>query len=301
MINSLLKRVNRKGVFVKFAKKIAGKFIFSKKIINNKTKYKIHIINNFGYGNIVQNESNWVPDIICKLSEIKKSTFIDIGANIGQTLLQLRSVFDELPYIAFEPNPACIFYMKYLIEKNRIKNTILVPAGLFVENSLMSLFMESEVDSGATIKKEIRPDYIYENMKIVPMFDFATVVKNMKIKEIGIIKIDVEGVEYEVLKCLKPFLKEFKPLIVCEVLWAHNNDCLQSNESRNRNIEFLLEEENYNIYQIIKNDNQNNIKELLLINKFENKIYSLSNSNLCDYLFIHRDNIEQLKISFNHI
>ena len=256
-------------------------------------------MNNISYGYFPNDESNWMSVLFYKLSEIKKSTFIDIGANIGQTLLQFRSIFNELSYIAFEPNLSCIYYMKYLIEKNKIKNVSLIPAGLYNKNCLMDLFMESDIDAGATIRLKTRPDFMYKNKKIVPMFDFATVIDFVKLKEIGIIKIDVEGAEYKVLKSIKSHLQEYKPIIICEVLWAHKKDGLESNETRNRSIENLMEEENYSIFQIIKNRNQNEIEGLLHIKKFENKIITLDNRDLCDYKFIHNTYIKQLNMIFH--
>ena len=41
--------------------------------------------------------------------------FIDVGVNVGQTLLKLKSISSEINYLGFEPNPNCVNYLKNLI------------------------------------------------------------------------------------------------------------------------------------------------------------------------------------------
>ena len=48
--------------------------------------------------------------------------FVDIGMNIGQTLLKVRSMDQHIPFIGFEPNPICVSYLYKLIQLNQIEN-----------------------------------------------------------------------------------------------------------------------------------------------------------------------------------
>lgn len=75
--------------------------------INGK-KVNIPVINKIGFGNLFIDEL-WMIPLIEKLLSIKKGTFIDIGVNIGQTLIKLKSIDPEINYIGFEPNPMCVF------------------------------------------------------------------------------------------------------------------------------------------------------------------------------------------------
>ena len=47
-------------------------------------------------------------DILKIVLPIENKKFIDVGVNIGQTLLKLKSVSSEIDYIGFEPNPICV-------------------------------------------------------------------------------------------------------------------------------------------------------------------------------------------------
>ncbi|MBK7626701.1 MAG: hypothetical protein IPJ16_05790 [Bacteroidales bacterium] len=61
----------------------------------------------------------------------KDWTVIDVGANIGQTLIKIKSIDKEINYLGFEPNPVCVnyLYIRLLIE-TILKHAIVFPAGI---------------------------------------------------------------------------------------------------------------------------------------------------------------------------
>ena len=82
----------------------------------NKKRIKIPIVSGIGYSTIWTTEL-WMIDILKILLFLKDGVFIDIGANIGQTLIKLKCVNPDTQYFGFEPNPSCVFYMRELIKK----------------------------------------------------------------------------------------------------------------------------------------------------------------------------------------
>lgn len=68
--------------------------------------------------------------VLQTLLKIDSRDFIDVGVNIGQTLLNVRSIDKDRNYIGFEPNPTCINYVMELIKINDFKNTTLIPFGI---------------------------------------------------------------------------------------------------------------------------------------------------------------------------
>src|SRR5450432_1131388 len=91
-------------------------------------KYRIPILNGIGLSNLVTTEE-WMKALIITILKIKKGIFIDVGANIGQTLMKLRS-FSSVRYIGIEPNPDCIVYLERLIHLNNIEDCTICPVGL---------------------------------------------------------------------------------------------------------------------------------------------------------------------------
>ncbi|MBP7997643.1 MAG: FkbM family methyltransferase [Chloroflexi bacterium] len=247
------------------------------------TRFKIPVIQEMGLGNFTVTEP-WMMDLIQDLYKKKTGAFIDIGANIGQTLLKLKSVAPEVDYVGFEPNPACVYYLRELFKANHFKRSIVIPTGLFNADRLMELlfFGLSEVNSGASIIMDFRPtNKVYERQH-VPVFRFDEVHKTLPIEQIAIIKIDVEGAEMEVLQGLQKTLMEQRPFLIMEILPAYNDQNFQRLE-RQRQIEQFAKEANYSIFRILKTD-----KERLLGLEDLEIIGIHSDLRKCDYVFIPR-------------
>ena len=70
------------------------------------TQFIIPVIKGIGLNNIITTES-WGVNLLKKIFPIiNKGIFVDVGVNIGQTLLKLKAVDNEMNYIGFEPNPS---------------------------------------------------------------------------------------------------------------------------------------------------------------------------------------------------
>jgi FkbM family methyltransferase len=64
------------------------------------------------------------------LMTARKGTFVDVGMNLGQTLLAAKAIDPARHYIGFEPNPHCFAYCEQLTQLNQLPNVSLVPIGL---------------------------------------------------------------------------------------------------------------------------------------------------------------------------
>ena len=107
--------------FVARSFKVQEKINFSIKMKFGDKVFKIPIIKGLGL-NYFEPSEIWMYSLLKTLLEIKEGLFIDVGINIGQTLIYLRSVNSFIEYMGFEPNPNCIFYLNYLIEENSFQN-----------------------------------------------------------------------------------------------------------------------------------------------------------------------------------
>ena len=136
-----------------------------------------------------------------------------------QTLLTFRSLYSNT-YWGFEPNPSCVFYLNSLIKTNKFKNVNILPIGLSSENALLKFYLKNEVDSAGTIIQELRPDYYdSEEVNFVPLFSFDNLNFN-EIKNISLIKIDVEGAELDVISGL---IKTINKLEVGDQIYSIND------------------------------------------------------------------------------
>ncbi len=250
----------------------------SLKISHGGKLVKIPILGGVGINNLYSSEI-WLLEIIKRLSEIKKGAFFDIGVNIGQTLIKLKSIDSEVEYFGFEPNPSCVYYVNRLIIENSYKNTRLFPVGIheFTEILKLHFYQDDQADSSASIIKNYRAGKEIRE-EFVPCFNHETLIRSISFKKIAIMKIDVEGAELEVLKGIQPFLVSDRPFIIVELLPVYS----LSNTGRlirQKEVEKLLLEMGYTIFRIIKNK-QGSLKKIKLVEE----IGIHSNIDLCDYL-----------------
>ncbi len=177
--------------------------------------------------------------------------FLDVGVNVGQTLLSIHERYPSMSYLGFEPNPHCVCVCSEIIRLNSIKNYRVVPCALGTSDSLTTLttFRDSPIDSMASLLPGFRKGSSDNE------FTFTVLVKkgdniiddfNLS-KPITIIKIDVEGFEADVLAGLVQTIKKYKPLLIMEVL-PHNN--IPARVTQQEKLDLLVSELAYKVSQI---------------------------------------------------
>ena len=219
----------------------------------------------------------------------KNNIFIDVGANKGSIIDKVLLIKKNTKILAFEP-----FYKYFLFLKKKYK-----------KNFQISLFNKA-------IDKNISSKYFYYNNKKIDEESFSLIRHdrfNKKIKvctskldqelknmNIDIVKIDVEGSEYNVLQGSKNTIKKNKPVLFIEAthktIFNVNLFLLKNN--------YLLFIYEYNIFKksLFNNWLKGNV---ITNNKFEKKIYTVSslkkikNSFMVNLIGIHKSRINDLK------
>jgi len=132
-------------------------FTFSKRI--NNIKVEIPIWGNVGLTNMML-QQNWL-DLLIKEFSLKDdaSAFVDVGVNIGQTLLRFKTIYPEGNYIGFEPNSTCTAYVQKLIKINKFRNCTIQNVALSTNIDILQLEKDSDTDSRASVVHNLRPNY----------------------------------------------------------------------------------------------------------------------------------------------
>jgi len=250
------------------------------KIVLNKSEITVPIKSGIGFNNLNISEP-WMIDVLKLLDLKKEEVFIDVGVNIGQTLMKFKTVYQSMDYIGFEPNASCVYYVESLIEQNRWDNIHLVPSGIS-ENiglGILEHYADESTDSSASIVKNYRAGSKVYKRDIVTLLDVSSVKNIWKDKRVSAIKIDVEGAELGVLKSFRNTLKTDRPYLLVEILPVYDTQ----NKERLDNqiiIEEMLSDLDYMMYRINK-DSANNLESIERIES----IGIHSNLNECDYIF----------------
>lgn len=253
---------------------LANKFLVKKTRIYGK-EWKIPVIDYMGYGLALGKvEEHWIFREIQELQSNKVSAFIDIGSNIGQTLIKVKSLVPAIPYYCFDPNPNCIFYLNQLVRLNDLTHVSVSCLGIGAEKQLSKFVYTGKDDVCGSVGEQYAvPDKstLSINIPVWPLDDFSFLPTG---DGVVVLKIDVEGYELEVLQGAVFFLARYKPIIILEILPHQNNT---EKREKERSIFNFLWERKYLSYLILRSSGRRHITQVPDNTK---------NLNAVDYIFI---------------
>lgn len=186
-----------------------------------------------------------------KLMNLVKTDFVvlDIGTNIGSTLLQFANLVGENgKAYGFEPDPFNYKNCVQNIELNPFKNVSVSNIGLGNENGEFSLVVDTPTNRGGN-RIQLENVSGKESVKIkVQRLDDWVLASNLK--KINLMKIDVEGFEMNVLKGCTQVLKMHHPVLFIEL----DNENLKKVSSSAKELIEFIQLHNYSITNVETNE-----------------------------------------------
>jgi FkbM family methyltransferase len=164
----------------------------------------------------------WLDRALGALLQTADGAVVDVGVNLGQTLLKVKTLRPDARYVGFEPNPQCVVYVRRLIAENRFSDCTVAPFGLSDRGEARSLFAEDATDSSATVIEGFRGKQGTWARTPVAVLPGDEALESLRVGRVGLIKIDVEGAELEVVRGLRETLRRDQPHVVCEILPTHD-------------------------------------------------------------------------------
>jgi len=232
----------------------------------------------------------WAPDwktsAVGAILRNRPGALLDVGANVGQTLMDFLSAPVRSTYLGFEPNLICYQHLVKLVSDNALDGCRVLPVGLCDRNDVCELYRCSDVDSGTTLLSNAHPGLpkIAESASVFRLDDLA---HHLPEPEIALIKIDVEGAELEVLRGMRKTVARTKPWILCEVL--HRDPLAEPKPYRERCRELikLLATMDYEILHVLQNEAATKVIGLAKVDRFPDRSWDDKVSPTgCDYLFV---------------
>ena len=166
-------------------------------------------------------------------NNISYESIIDVGANYGQSIRIFKNIFgNNINIYAFEPSLDAVDYLKS-VENVRVincalgdsntKNTLFTPHYKNFALSGLQTIHKSTIDEWILRQSIFKPsdiDIISTNIDIKPLDDFLEFKSDL-------IKIDVQGHEYDVLRGGINYLNKFSPDILIELEFEGSKICIE--------------------------------------------------------------------------
>jgi len=245
---------------------------------------------------------NWKTELIGHFVKLNSGAFIDIGANVGQTLCDFYSQTHQGRYVGFEPNPHCLPAVQEIIRRNGLEHYSIAPCGLSDRNTILSLYTTSGEpwegagqpwEEGASIVASLRPARKCD-FQLVSVHRFDDIREALAISEIALMKIDVEGAERQVLEGMPETLAKLKPPIICEVLLVDASADKANYQKNVGRLMSLLTNSQYLVFRINKTADAGHVVSLTPITEFPSDVWSNEAAEANDYLLIPADKENQI-------
>ena len=177
------------------------------------------------YESVYPKYDRFLPTVIGKIKE--NEVIIDIGANIGDTLFRLLNINTRPNYYCIEADN---FFFEYL-QKNKKSLDVNIQNKIILIKTLVGDQLKGNLSETTTGTKSLIESDLGDKSK-----KLDDIIMEYKIKNIKLIKVDVDGFDYNILFSAINELKNNKPDIFFEYM--------PLNESGKKNYLRLIEKMN---------------------------------------------------------
>lgn len=158
------------------------------------------------------------PEKILGLSDIKFPVVIDAGAHIGTFSLLCKLINPKTNIFAIEPHPDNLEILKQNLVINKANNIQIIPYALSDKKETTKLWFKTNKYDGATVQQGSTQNKSFVEVKTITLKEIAMD------KKIDILKMDIEGAEYEILKKEAPRLSQRVNKLVLEYHDKYHQD-----------------------------------------------------------------------------
>lgn len=218
------------------------------------------------------NTEPWLDAVYQTVFQCREGAFIDVGANIGQTMFKILSLDSARQYIGFEPQVSCCCRIQQFLKEHHISNYAILPVGLANKNGTVKLYLRRDTyDSTVSMVKHFRPESFYTSRRYAYVRKGDEVISELQVTSVSAIKIDVEGAELEVIEGLLDTIGAKMPFIIFEVLnhfLAVTGDKLDDQyirfrESRIERMEDILRQLDYVIFNVLPGNRLKKVSKII--------------------------------------
>ena len=141
---------------------------------------------------------------LIKQNQIKISTILDAGANIGLSTVYLKKHFPKAQVVCIEPDKSNIIQLQHNIQANCLRNCTVIKGGLWSHKTWLD--MDYSLGDGLEWSRALKPS----TNGSIPVFGLEDVMQLREWKSIDLLKMDIEGAEDIIFSENLSFLEKVK-------------------------------------------------------------------------------------------
>ncbi len=154
-----------------------------------------------------------------------KDAIVDVGAHAGFFSLYCRALNEKAKIYAIEPEPENLKMLNQHLVENKILGVKVIAGALASQTEERQLILSADSHNHRLGQPVFRSGEEAEKTVTVQAFSFADFCKQNKIKKISLLKMDIEGGEYELFEGLS---EADLSMVNCIILEYHTSSKLVS-------------------------------------------------------------------------
>lgn len=170
-----------------------------------------------------------VPDVVAACAQACVGSFFDVGANTGLYSLLVAKASLTTDVHAFEPYALARKNLVTNIKCNALESRIHVSEDAVSEKcGTQAMYIPSQEHGSIESSSSLNPNFKTEHAQIleVGVTTLDKYTQTSSTTKLGLLKIDVESTEHQVIAGGQETIKRDRPLIVLEVLHVANHQWL---------------------------------------------------------------------------
>jgi FkbM family methyltransferase len=177
----------------------------------------------------------------------------DLGANHGIYTCLAGKTLESGQVVSFEPNPQTFTELRENVSLNQLADTITLYQAAVADKSGQATFF---IDSESTGSSLAQPKQSSSTQAIqVDVVALDSLVDDDSQPHPDVVKIDVEGAEFQALRGMSTILQDECRLLYCEV----HGSAITNSSLNPRDIEHFLSEAGFNVQTIFERDEDHRI------------------------------------------
>lgn len=185
--------------------------MLTRKLIYTKTRVLLDVGDYIQYWMYVNGayETSYLKFIRNNL--IIRGAVVDAGANVGSYTLNLYDKADHI--IAIEASGSNAAFIQSVCALNHIKNVRVYNNALYkTDGELIELYVSNDTCGNNSMYKTTG----YSEIESVQTLTIDTICAENAVNDIRLIKIDIEGAEYNCLLGAQKTIERYRPIVLCE-------------------------------------------------------------------------------------